>query len=228
MERTFQLSMTDRDPPPPRRADAVRNRAVVLAKTIEVLRQQGAGVSVDEIARRAGVGAGTVIRSFGNKSKLIDSAIVEVLSPIVEQSRAAAMRADAEEALRSLLLDLAVFQHENRVLSGFLVEAEMPRTFELRRQLLANVTKLVERARSLGIVRSDIAMSDVAMLLSGLGRVADEATASPEQLRRYVIILTDGLRPAQPTPLPAVPEGRGRRSGGSCAAASSGREPRRR
>ena len=99
MDGAFHLSTPggddDAGAPAPSRADAVRNRARVLSTTIDMLRSKGADVSVDEIARAAGVGAGTVVRSFGGKQKLIDCAVAELLRPVVEQSRAAAQSPQA-------------------------------------------------------------------------------------------------------------------------------------
>ena len=191
----------------PRRADAARNRATVLAAAIEALREHGPAASVEQIAQRAGLGVGTVIRSFGSKSKLLDSAIAALFAPVVTQAKLAVGVADVAESLRTTLLELAVLQHGNRALSAAPVEGEMPKTFALRKQLLVHMTALIDRAQSLGLVRHDLSVSDVAMLLAGLGHVASTPNCSPAQVRRYVIILVDGLRPAYATRLP-WPRGR--------------------
>jgi AcrR family transcriptional regulator len=188
---------------PKPRADAVRNRARVLATTIEMMRTKGPNVSVDEIARAAGVGVGTVVRSFGGKQKLIDSAIAELLTPIVDRARAAARHPHSEGLVGELFLDLALFQSENRVLATT-ADGEMPQTQRLREELVANVTEVVECARRAGTVRADLTMSDVVLLVAGVAHAADQTAGSLEQLRRYVTILADGLRPAHPTELPSV------------------------
>ncbi len=210
MDGAFHLSTPggDAGAPAPSRADAVRNRARVLSTTIDMLRSKGADVSVDEIARAAGVGAGTVVRSFGGKQKLIDCAVAELLRPVVEQSRAAAQSPQAGQMLGQLLLDLALFHRESRVLNAKLTSMSMPNAERLQEELLANFTHVVQSAQRAGVVRPDITMADVTLLLAGVERAADETLGSVDQLRRYITIVTDGLRPAHPTELPPV----GRRS----------------
>lgn len=69
------------------RADAVRNRALVLDAAVALLATPGAPLTVDAVARKAGVGAGTVVRAFGGKDALVDAAVSRLLEPVVGRAR---------------------------------------------------------------------------------------------------------------------------------------------
>jgi AcrR family transcriptional regulator len=171
----------------------VRNQALVLAKAVEVLRARGAAVSVEEIARRSGLGAGTVIRSFGSKAKLLDAAIAQLLTPLVERLAEAAARDGPGRELRAAMHALAVFQRENHGITGALDAGSMPATSALRRQLVQHAATLIRRAQAEGTVRRDLEVADVALILSGISHVAAQPRASAAQLARYVTVLLDGL-----------------------------------
>ncbi|HEX4865705.1 MAG TPA: helix-turn-helix domain-containing protein, partial [Acidimicrobiales bacterium] len=81
------------------RADARRNRELILAAADKAFAEEGLGVPVDEIARRAGVGAGTLYRHFPTKEALFEAVLVAHLDGITERARALAEREDPDEAL---------------------------------------------------------------------------------------------------------------------------------
>src|SRR6478672_731741 len=91
------------EPARPLRADAARNRARVLEVAYETFAAEGLGVPIDEIARRAGVGAGTVYRHFPTKEDLFRAVIEDRISRIVDDGRALLAAGDPGEALFTFL-----------------------------------------------------------------------------------------------------------------------------
>lgn len=161
-------------------------------------------ISVAEIAEAAGVGVGTVVRSFGGKQELLDSAVAEILRPVVERARRVVHGVEGAPALAEMMFELAMFHHEGRIPGAACASNDMPRSNALQAELLASFTQIVQRAQQAGSVRPDITMDDVLLLLAGIESAAERARGSREQLRRYIMILVDGLRPAHASKLPSM------------------------
>jgi AcrR family transcriptional regulator len=168
------------------RADARRNQERVLDAAAEVFGEEGPDASIDEIARRAGVGHGTVFRRFPTKDDLV-FAVVE--------RHVAQMRSLAEEALRGADPGEAFFRFIRNV--GELVMStpglhacvvhcgEKPGAAELDEL----GRKIVARAQRAGAVRRDVKPADVQTLVRSV------LTSAPEgQWHRYLDVVLDGLR----------------------------------
>ncbi|HZE38910.1 MAG TPA: helix-turn-helix domain-containing protein [Stackebrandtia sp.] len=190
----------------PLRADAARNQRLLLTAAADEFAEHGLGASVADIARRAGVGKGTVFRHFATKDELIAAILIdrgERLSTLGERLLDAE---DAGEALREFLT-AAARQRQERDLS-FLAAASqsMEDVAKVRAHMLDVVDRLVERARSRGAVRTDITGADVFLLMCAPNYVAANVPdASPDLWRRYLSIILDGLRPEGASPLPDQP-----------------------
>src|SRR5882757_3094899 len=149
----------------PLRADAARNRDLLLAAAADEFAERGLDASVADIARRAGVGKGTVFRHFATKDDLISAIVldrVNVLNAVGERLLEAA---DPGAALLEFLT-VAARQRQQRDLS-FLQEAgelnaEVARS---RAQMFRTVIMLVDRAREHGAVRADVTGTDVILLM---------------------------------------------------------------
>ena len=182
----------------PRRADAARNRAALLDAARTVLAHRGLDVPVEEIARAAGVGVGTVYRNFPTKDALVAAVIERAFDELTAASVAALDEPDPGEAFSRLLHDSAVVMARDIVL----VRAARAGT-DLERGLPAPVQRLfdatgavLDRAIAAGAVRDGITASDVSALLIGVGEAANHpAGANAEQVQRYAEILWSGLRP---------------------------------
>lgn len=181
--------------PRPLRRDAERNRERVLAAARELFVEQGLDVGVDEIAKRAGVGMGTLYRRFPNKDALIEA----ILGTVVDHLRSIAEDVLATEpptvALRSFFIRSITTEVcqwaflSSRLWSG--------RTNEL---LFADVVPLIgemfTRAQQAGAVRSDVVLSDLIVLVRSMRVVLDLTDGfAPEVWRRHLDLLLDGLRP---------------------------------
>jgi AcrR family transcriptional regulator len=201
---------TEDDVARPLRADARRNRERVLAAATAVFAEQGADASVAEIARRAGVGAGTLFRHFPTKHDLL-LASLELGFDDVQAAVAHAETLDnAWEALVHVLTVCAEIQARDR---AFLesVGPELFREPSLQRrnnERMAHMTRLVERARAAGLVRDDLRAEDLPFLIAAVGGATGKcgtgAAIAPDLWRRYLGIVLDGLRPASASPLPVA------------------------
>src|SRR5262249_2945386 len=139
-----------------RRADAVRNRQLALQAATALLAEPGTPLTVDAIATKAGLGAGTVVRAFGGKDALLDAAVSGLLEPVVQRARALLEETSPEQALRTFLTELIAFQSAHHAISDQLGGLNVPATTALRAELARAVQEMITRARRDGKIRSDI------------------------------------------------------------------------
>jgi AcrR family transcriptional regulator len=195
----------------PLRRDAERNRQRILDAAAEVFTERGLGVSLDEIARHAGVGVGTVYRRFGTKEELVEAlfvARVESIAALAEQAAGApdpwsGLMYFMERMAEALAGDLGLRQM--MMLAGY----GQDMAAYARRRNAPLVTRLVERAQAAGQLRADLQPTDVPFLVFLLTEAAQLARpVNPELWRRYLALLTDGMRPQRdgvtPLPVPAL------------------------
>jgi AcrR family transcriptional regulator len=199
MEGPFQMSSPPTSREPRRRADAVRNRQRVLEATRTLLADRSANLTVEAIATKAGVGAATVVRSFGGKEALIDVAVAELLEPVIRRARGALSENSAQDALRRFLTELIAFQSGHWIIGEQLRGLDLPSTTAQRAALTKAVTDMVNRARDEGAIRTDIDPSVTMVLIRDMtNAIARSPSASPELAESYISVLMDGLRPQQP------------------------------
>ncbi|WNM38322.1 helix-turn-helix domain-containing protein [Micromonospora halotolerans] len=190
----------------PLRADAARNRRLLLAAAADEFAERGLDASVADIARRAGVGKGTVFRHFATKDDLLAAIVldrIDALNAVGEQLLDAA---DPGLALLEFLT-VAADQQQQRDLS-FLQEAGELNAdvIRARERMFRTVHKLVDRARQHGAVRGDVTGADVILLMCAPNYVTSYVPDAPPELwRRYLSIIFDGLRPQGAHPLPHPP-----------------------
>ncbi|WP_320670813.1 TetR/AcrR family transcriptional regulator [Patulibacter defluvii] len=194
----------------PLRADARRNRQRVLAAATEVFAEEGADASVAEIARRAGVGAGTLFRHFPTKHDLLLATLEQGFDDIQDAIEQADTMDDAWEGLVHVLTVCAEIQARDRSFLDSL-GPELFREPSLQRrneERMAQMRQLVVRGQAAGLLRDDLQAEDLPFLLSAVGGATSQCTAgsaiAPELWKRYLGIVLDGLRPAAATPLPVA------------------------
>jgi AcrR family transcriptional regulator len=191
------------EPERPRRADAVRNRALVLAAAEEVFAEQGLKAQIDEVARRAGVGVGTVCRNFPTKQSLLQAVFTDLYESMLDRARAALAEPDAASAFEQFLVSLPDFHVRHRAFAEQMANELEVAAMPVRDELMAAITELVTRAQQAGAVRADIGPADVSMLLSGVAHATALAGDLQPMLReRYVGIILDGLRTRDGSTLP--------------------------
>ncbi|MGW1179441.1 TetR/AcrR family transcriptional regulator [Kitasatospora sp. NPDC002543] len=179
------------------RADARRNRARVLAAAGEAFAERGLDVPLGEVARRAGVGAGTVYRHFPSKQALLEAVFARQLTDLVASGERRTARFAPTEAFFGFVLEVVETSHRRGPLCEVVAaDASWPRPVltaaVLRfRQVLA---ALLEAAQRVGGVRGDVGPDDVAALALGCVAMLDARRDGPAG-RRLVRLALDGLRP---------------------------------
>jgi AcrR family transcriptional regulator len=182
------------------RSDARENRDRILAAAAQAFADEGLGVSLIEIARRAGVGNATVHRNF-TKEQLVD----ELFEDWYTRRQAIAERALADpdpwHGLVSFLEDVLVDGTRNRAIGAMF--AIRP---GWRERFLALINQLMTRARDAGLTRPDLTTEDLTLLMLGVSRtMAITAQTAPEQWRRHLAIVLDGIRAQHTQRLPGLP-----------------------
>jgi AcrR family transcriptional regulator len=168
------------------RSDARRNLERVLDAATEAFAASGPDVSIDEIARLAGVGHGTVFRRFPTKDDLMYAVIERHVGQMCEMAEEALASGDPGEAFFDFARRVAELNMRTPGLHRCVVHCgEKPGAAELDRL----VAKIVSRAQHAGGVRADVKPVDVQLL------VRSALTSAPAgQWRRYLDVVLDGLR----------------------------------
>ena len=189
----------------PLRKDAERNRQRILAAAGEVFAERGLGVTLDDIARAAGVGVGTVYRRFPDKGTLIDALFAQRIEALCDIAEEALDIPDAWEALVFYFEKGSRLQARDRGLKELLscsTHGGQP-VVEAKARLRTHVTALYDRGKAARVLREDVEPYDSPLIAIMLGAVMDRSRdVEPELWRRYLAIILDGLRPQAATPLP--------------------------
>jgi AcrR family transcriptional regulator len=190
----------------PLRADAARNRELLLAAAADEFAERGLDASVADIARRAGVGKGTVFRHFATKDDLIAAIVLDQIDALNAVGERLLEAADPGAALLEFLT-VAAHQRQQRDLSFLQGASELnPEVTRVHAQMFQTVDALVDRARDHGAIRADVTGTDVILLMCAPNYVTSYVTdASPDLWQRYLAIIFDGLRPQGAHPLPQPP-----------------------
>jgi AcrR family transcriptional regulator len=181
------------------RADARRNRERILEAAKEVFGEKGADAQMDDVARRAGVGVGTVYRHFPNKDVLMGELVTEKFRTFTEQAREAREQKDAWQGFCELLERTAEHMAENAALQDALRTASAAFDYAepARLELNTELERLVKRAQREGKLRKDFRAEEIGMLMGGLCASMSGPFPGARDWRRHLEILLDGLR-AQP------------------------------
>jgi len=177
----------------PKRADARRNYEKVLAAAREAFAEGGESTALEEIARRAGVGIGTLYRHFPNRQALIEALYVGEVEDIC-RSAAELNEADPWKALEEWFERFIGYMATKQALAAELLNY-LDRDNELfkvcRTSLWAAGEPLLARAQEAGVVRPDVTIGDVIPMVMGIAKIP---TTDPEQNAHMLRIALDGLR----------------------------------
>jgi AcrR family transcriptional regulator len=177
----------------PKRADARRNYEKVLAAAREAFAEGGESTSLEEIARRAGVGIGTLYRNFPNRQALLEAVYVDEVEEVC-RSAAELHDGDPWEALTAWIDRFMAYLSTKRALAHELLDylgqdAELFTT--CRASLFAAGEPLLQRAQEAGVVRPDVTIADVIQMMVGIGKIPSR---EPGQTDRVLRLVLDGLR----------------------------------
>ena len=183
-----------------KRADALRNRRKIVKAARYCLAKDGLDAQVEEIARRAKVGVGTVYRHFPNKQDLVIALAAERFDRLAELANEALERDDPWEAFCDFLRASAEIQIGDRALSEVMLDSKnVMQEHAERVAILELVSRIMDRAKATGELREDAEPEDVPMLMCALGGAAEMHLMSGE---RYLGLMIDGFRAPGSTPLP--------------------------
>ncbi len=174
----------------PLRADARRNRERILTAARAVFSAEGRDAHLEDVARRAKVGVGTVYRHFPTKEALLEALAREQFEIITQWAREAQDGPDAWEAFNGLIWRSAEHQASDRALMEAVAEFK-PSVARQAEELQACMERLIRRAQAEGSMRPDATGEDVRLMMCGLGSVMQMAD---DGWRRYLTVMLDGLR----------------------------------
>ena len=202
------------DPETSLRADARRNRDQILAAAKSIFAVSGPEVPMEEIARAAGVGVGTLYRRFPDRDALIRAVAMDNFERVLIEARAivaeetsswqALVRLLRQSVALQLSVQLAMVSHR-----ALLILKNDPHVRRLRDEILEVMQGLVRGAQAEGRLRPDVGAGDIAILYATLLRQmrAKSAEVAEMAARRCVGIMIDGLGVQPGSPLPGRPIG---------------------
>jgi AcrR family transcriptional regulator len=177
----------------PLRADARRNRERIVEAARAVFARQGGEAQIDDIARAAGVGVGTVYRHFPHKDALLGELVTEKFRLFADNAERALKVEDPWEAFGGLVRRNAQFCAGDVGVQQALARGPVAWEYaapEIDR-LRATTTQLIERAQKAGVMRLDFVVDDIPMLMAGLGSTMG---VPGYDWRRHLEIILAGIR----------------------------------
>lgn len=191
------------------RRDAARNRARLLEAARDTFNERGIEAPLDEVARRAGVGIGTLYRRFPNRDALVEALFEEKWIDYRKVAEVAMEEADPWQAFRGYIQRICEMQAEDRGFTDVLTttfpssQAIEKRRDEARRA----AARVVRRAQDRGSLRADFVVEDIPFILIANGAYLEATRAvAPQAWKRYVALLLDALHTnGARTPLPPPP-----------------------
>ncbi|MGW5385292.1 TetR/AcrR family transcriptional regulator [Nocardia sp. NPDC003963] len=183
------------DPAKPLRADAARNRELVLETAYATFAAEGLSVPIDEIARRAGLGAGTIYRHFPTKTALFAAVIEHRLQQIVTAGRTLLDAGEPAQALfgfiRAMALDWgAADQGLTQVIAGDGIDLDELAP-DAEAQFLTLLGELLTAAQQAGTARPDLTVREVKAITVGCQAVQSH---TPDVADRVIDLILTGLR----------------------------------
>jgi AcrR family transcriptional regulator len=197
----------------PLRKDAEANRSRLLRAAAELFAERGLQVTLNDIARHAGVGVGTAYRRFANKEEVIDALFEQRLEQVAAIGEHALAEPDPWRGLVTYLDQILQLQVKDRGLTGIINHPSLGqhRLTAANERIGPVLNRLVDRARQQGSLREGLAGTDIVFLQLALDAVMNATRdVAPELYRRYLAIFLDGIRAEaagpDPLPLPAPTE----------------------
>ena len=179
-------------PEKPLRADARRNRERILKAARAVFGDHGIEAQIDDVAKRAKVGVGTVYRHFPTKEVLLDALVRERFEEIAGFAEEALRHDDAWTGFTELIWRAAERNALDRAFCDIVAFTDQSRIVE-ETGLARHTATLMQRAKAQGKLRADATQMDIPIMMAGCGSVM-RIHPAPEIWQRYLTIMLDGLR----------------------------------
>ena len=181
----------------PMRADALRNRALLMEAARLVFRRDGLAAQMDAVAETAGLGVGTLYRHFPTKEALLAVLVRERLERLTAAVEEAVGVEDPWHGVAGLIWALATFEAEDQGMVDILTDsAARPAEVDVAMaRVLDGWSAAVARAQAAGQMRRDVTAEDVLAAVCGVGKMMTPGADNRDQRwRRLVSIVVDGLR----------------------------------
>ncbi|WP_175420800.1 TetR/AcrR family transcriptional regulator [Streptomyces griseus] len=188
-------------PARPMRADARRNYDRLVGEARTSFAEHGTDASLEDIARRAGVGIGTLYRHFPNRQALMNAVFQETLGSLLARSGELAQAPDPCAALMEWLRALVTHAGEYRGLAQALMSASGDETSALTPchvPLRQAGERLLRRARSGGAVRADVSIDDLLQLTNAIALAAEQTPRDPALADRLLRLALQGIAAPKP------------------------------
>jgi AcrR family transcriptional regulator len=187
---------TDAPAPRAKRRDAARNNDRLVQAAREVFARQGLSATLEDIARHAGVGVGTVYRNFASKREIIDSLYGAVLESVLADVRAALEIDDPWVGLATFFEVTAANQARDRGLCETFLgrDGVSDADAAVAAELIPALSRLFSRASAAGVLRAGVSYTDAWPIFAMLYTLYGVSEEHPELWRRYLAVLLDGLR----------------------------------
>ena len=194
----------------PIRKDVARNRGLLMRSAEEMFTERGTEVTLEEIARNAGVGVATAYRHFASKQAIVEALLEGRVSKFLAVLHECESIADPREAFEAYLYRICELQATDRGMRQVIsANHGVDKVAEFRERGRPLFERLFYRAKQAGAFRPECDPSDIVVAFWMIGKVSDATDrSSPDQWRRQLNFLLDGLRadaaPRQPPATPAL------------------------
>ena len=175
------------------RADAERNRERILVAAEEAFLERGAGVPLEEVAKRANVGIGTLYRRFPTREALLAATSNERFLSAAQTCRARDEDSEPGDALRQFLAELAKNTSVYRSLAaslGTVIQHGTPGCLAIT----AEGQRLLRRAQDAGIIRGDASFDDIICVVSAISIAVEKESKPDSRIAHLVDLLINGMR----------------------------------
>jgi AcrR family transcriptional regulator len=180
-----------------RRADARRNIERLIAAAREAFAAHGPNASLDDIARAAGVGAGTLYRHFPTRLALFEAVYRDSVERLCADGERLAATESPADALIDWLQGFVTVVSQKRGLAAALTEEGRASEFFTECHSMINATGagLLDRAKAAGAVRDDVPLGDLLKMAKAFAHAAETSPEGPALAERLLVLSMDGLRP---------------------------------
>ncbi|QDD65831.1 TetR/AcrR family transcriptional regulator [Herbaspirillum seropedicae] len=186
---TNKLPLTEE---PTLRADAARNRERILAAAEEVFLERGADASLDDIAKRAKVGIGTLYRRFPTREALLAATNDERLMALTEASRRRDDKLDPDASVRAFIKDLVAHACHYRGLAaalGAVLKSGTPGC----RASGEEARRLLLRAQKAGAIRKDVSVDDLVCMVTAISLSIEQGSTTKSRIAHLTDLFLDGV-----------------------------------
>ncbi|MDO3412403.1 helix-turn-helix domain-containing protein [Saccharibacillus sp. CPCC 101409] len=174
------------------RADAQRNRERIVAAAEDVFRELGAGASLENVAKRAGVGIGTLYRRFPTREALLAETYSDRFLSFAQTSRERSAELDSASAVRAYLEELALLTSVYRGLAaslGTVLQVGTPGCHATSEEGM----RLLDHAQKIGVIRSDINFEDVIYIVTAISLAVEQEDSPKSRIAHLVGLFLDGI-----------------------------------